>query len=212
MIHEVVELFKQDGIALNQFPITFDSWYGSSNLVEILHQEGFDQIVIHTKSSYVFTIDGKRAKLSEHKKEIELQDDLWGCKGIAVARKAAESPTFGKVILLFFEQCSMIKSVMVFGKKLRACEALSIWKQHNSIEQFWRRLKHDLQIHRIRLQGREGVYGMVAIKLLAYLVMEKLSALTRLTFRQIMNYAKRQIDLCSFFAEHFHRFAVPQRL
>ena len=36
MIHEVVELFKQDGIDLTQFPITFDSWYGSSNLVEIL--------------------------------------------------------------------------------------------------------------------------------------------------------------------------------
>jgi hypothetical protein len=210
MIHEVVELFKQDGIDLTQFPITFDSWYGSSNLVEILQEEEFDQIVIHTKSSYVFTIDGKRAKLSEHKKEIELRDDLWGCKGIAVARKVAESPTFGKVILLFFQDGSMIKCVMVFGRKLRACEILSIWKQHHSIEQFWRRLKNDLQIHRIRLRGREGVYAMVAIKLLAYLVMEKLSALTRLTFHQLKNYAKRQIDLCSFFREHFHLFTIPQ--
>jgi len=210
MIHEVVELFKQDGIDLTQFPITFDSWYGSSNLVEILREEGFDQIIIHTKSSYVFTIDGKRAKLSEHKKEIELRDDLWGCKGIAVARKVAESPTFGKVILLFFQDGSKIKCVMVFGRKLRACEILSIWKQHHSIEQFWRRLKNDLQIHRIRLRGREGVYAMVAIKLLAYLVMEKLSALTRLTFHQLKNYAKRQIDLCSFFREHFHLFTMPQ--
>lgn len=210
MIHEVVELFAQDGIHLTQFPITFDSWYGSSDLVRILKEEGFDQIVIHTKSSYVFTIDGKCAKLSEHKKEIQLRDDLWGCKGIAVARKVAESPTFGKVILLFFEHCSVIKCVMVFGRKLRACEALSIWKQHNSIEQFWRRLKNDLQIHRVRLRGREGVYAMVAIKLLAYLVMEKLSALTHLTFHQIKNYAKRQIDLYSFFCEHFHISKVPQ--
>jgi hypothetical protein len=212
MLHEVVELFGQDGIDLTQFPITFDSWYGSSDLVRILREEGFDQIVIHTKSSYVFTIDGKRANLSQHKKEIQLRDDVWGCKGIPVARKAAESPTFGKVILLFFEHCSMIKCVMIFGRKLRACEALSIWKQHNSIEQFWRRLKNDLQIHRIRLRGREGVYGMVAIKLLAYLVMEELSALTRLTFHQIKNYAKRQIDLCSFFGEHFHLCAIPQPL
>jgi hypothetical protein len=212
MIHEVVELFARDGIDLTQFPITFDSWYGSSDLVRILKEEGFGQIVIHTKSSYVFTIDGKRAKLSRHKKEIQLRDDLWGCKGIAVARKAAESPTFGKVILLFFEHCSMIKSVMVFGRKLRACEALSIWRQHNSIEQFWRRLKNDLQIHRIRLRGREGVYGMVAIKLLAYLVMEKLSALTRLTFHQIKNYAKRHIDLYSFYDEHFHLLSAPKYL
>ncbi len=212
MIHDVVELFEQDGIQLTQFPITFDSWYGSMDLVKILKEEGFDQILIHTKSSYVFTIDGKRAKLSEHKKGIELRDDLWGCKGIAVARKTAESPTFGKVILLFFECCSVIKCLMVFGRKLRACEALSIWKQHNSIEQFWRRLKHDLQIHRIRLRGREGVYGMLAIKLLAYLVMEKISALAGSTFHQIKNYAKRQIDLCSFFAEHFHFSALPKRL
>ena len=99
---------------------------------------------------------------------------------------------------------------MVFGRKLRACEALSIWRQHNSIEQFWRRLKNDLQIHRIRLRGREGVYGMVAIKLLAYLVMEKLSALTRLTFHQIKNYAKRHIDLYSFYDEHFHLLSSPR--
>jgi hypothetical protein len=212
MIHDVVELFEKDGIQLTQFPITFDSWYGSIDLVNILKEEGFDQILIHTKSSYVFTIDGKGAKLSEHKKDIELRDDLWGCKGIAVARKTAESPTFGKVILLFFQHCSVMKCLMVFGRKLRACEALSIWKQHNSIEQFWRRLKHDLQIHRIRLRGREGVYGMLAIKLLAYLVMEKISALAGSTFHQIKNYAKRQIDLCSFFAEHFHFSALPKRL
>ena len=212
MIHEVVELFEQDGIHLTQFPITFDSWYGSSDLVEILAEEGFDQILIHAKSNYVFTIDGKRAKLSEHKKDIELRDDLWGCKGIAVARKVAESPTFGKVILLFFEHCSVIKCVMVFGRKLRTCEALSIWKQHNSIEQFWRRLKNDLQIHRMRLRSREGVYGMVAIKLLAYLVMEKISALARTTFHQIKNYAKRHMDLYSFFVEHFHFSALPKHL
>lgn len=212
MIHDVVELFEQDGIQLTQFPITFDSWYGSIDLVGILEEEGFDQILIHTKSSYVFTIDGKRAKLSEHKKEIQLHDDVWGCKGMAVARKAAESPTFGKVILLFFEHCSVMKCIMVFGRKLRSCEALSIWKQHNSIEQFWRRLKNDLQIHRMRLRGREGTYGMIAIKLLAYLVMEKISALTGSTFHQIKNYAKRQMDLCSFFAEHFHFSALPKHL
>lgn len=210
MIHDVVELFEQDDIQLSQFPITFDSWYGSSDLVEILEEAGFSQILIHTKSSYVFTIAGKRAKLSEHKKDIELRYDLWGCKGIAVARVAAESPTFGKVILVFFEHCSMIKCVMVFGRKLRSCEALSIWKQHNSIEQFWRRLKNDLQVHRMRMRGRNGVYAMVAVKLLAYLVMEKLSALTHLTFHQIKNYAKRQIDLYSFFCEHFHISIIAQ--
>jgi len=214
MMSQVLELFRQEGIDLTQFPITFDSWYGSRELVDILEEYGFHQILVHAKSNYVFTIDGKNAKLSCHKNEMELADGLWGCKGVPVARKVAESPSFGKVVLLFFMNCSSgsLKCVMVFGRKLRACEIISIWKQHHSIEQFWKRLKHDLQIHRMRLRDRQGVYGMIAIKLLAYLVMEKLSALMRLTFHEIMNHAKREIDLCSFFSEHFHLSIVPQRL
>jgi hypothetical protein len=218
MIHQLVELFQQEGIDLNQFPITFDSWYGSYDLVKMLRQAGFDkqegfhQILIHAKSNYVFTIDGKKQKLSLHKKEIHLDDSAWGCKGIPVARKEAESPTFGKVILVFFMYCSKVKCLMVFGRKLRACEAISIWKQHNSIEQFWRRLKYDLQIHRMRMRSRQGAYATVAVKLLAYLVMEKISSMTRMTFQQVKNYAKREIHLCSFFHEHFHLFSVPQRL
>lgn len=223
MIHELMEVFGQEGIDLTDFPITFDSWYGSDNLVKILEQagfdkqEGFDQILIHAKSNYVFTIDGKKQKLSLHKKEIKLDDSAWGCKGIPVARKEAESPTFGKVILVFFMDCSTgkrskLKCLMVFGRKLRACEAISIWKQHHSIEQFWRRLKYDLQIHRMRLRSRQGVYATVAVKLVAYLVMEKVSSMARMTFQQVKNYAKREIDMCSFFGEHFHLFTVPQRL
>jgi hypothetical protein len=212
MIHQLVEVFGQEGIDLADFPITFDSWYGSDDLVKILRQEGFDQILIHAKSNYVFTIDGKKQKLSLHKKEIQLDDSAWGCKGIPVARKEAESPTFGKVILVFFMDCSMVKCLMVSGRKLRACEAISIWKQHNSIEHFWRRLKYDLQIHRMRMRSRQGVYAMVAVKLVAYLVMEKVSSMTRMTFQQVKNYAKREVDLCSFFHEHFHLFPVPQRL
>jgi hypothetical protein len=210
MIQQIVELFRQEGIDLTVFPITFDSWYGSRELVDILQEKGFDQILIHAKSNYVFTIGGKSQKLSFHKREIQnkLQDE-WGCRGIPVARKEAENPTFGKVILVFFMDCSRIKCIMVFGRKLRACEAISIWKQHHGIEQFWRRMKNDLQIHKVRLRSRGGVYGMVAIKLLAYLVMEKLSALTGLTFHQIKIRAKRDVDLCSFFGEHFHPFAIP---
>jgi hypothetical protein len=212
MIHQLVEVFGQEGIDLTDFPITFDSWYGSDDLVKILTEEGFDQILIHAKSNYVFNIDSRKQKLSLHKKEVHLDDSAWGCKGIPVARKQAESPTFGKAILVFFMDCSIVKCLMVFGRKLRACEAISIWKQHNSIEQFWRRLKYDLQIHRMRMRSRQGVYATVAVKLVAYLVMEKLSSMTRTTFQQVKNYAKRDIDLCSFFNEHFHLFPVPQRM
>jgi hypothetical protein len=212
MLNSVLELYKQEGIDLSKFPITFDSWYGSDDLVDILTEKGFDQIIIHAKSNYVFTIDGKKQKLSFHKQDIQFDDSAWGCKGIPIARKEAESPTFGKVILVFFLDCSKIKCIMIFGRKLRACEAISIWKQHHSIESFWKRLKYDLQIHRVRLRSRNGVYSMVGIKLVAYLVMEKLYAMTGLTFQQIKNHAKREINICSFFREHFHLFPIPQHL
>jgi len=81
----------------------------------MLEEAGFDQILVHTKGNYVFSIGGERKKLRFHKKEIQLQDGLWECKGIPVGGGAAESPTFGKVILLFFEYCSTIKCVMAFG-------------------------------------------------------------------------------------------------
>ena len=82
-------------------------------------------------------------------------------RGISVTRKAAESPTFGKVLLLFFKDGGKIKCVMVFGRKLRASEIISIWKQHHSIKCFWRRLKTDLQIHKVRMRDREGVCAMI---------------------------------------------------
>jgi hypothetical protein len=204
MIQEVIDFFGKEGIDLTQFPITFDSWYGSKDLADMLEEEGFNQILVHAKSNYVFTIDAKKEKLFIHKKKMNLHDGLWGCKGMEVTRKAAESPTFGKVILLFFRDLTKVKCIISLGRKLRGCEIISIWKQHYSIEKFWRSLKHDLQIHRMRLRGRKGVYGMIGIKLLAYLVMERLSALTRLTSHQIKLHAKREIDLCSFFDEHFH--------
>jgi hypothetical protein len=212
MLGEVLSFFQQEGIDLTKFPITFDSWYGSKKLVDILSEKRFTTILIHSKSNYVFTIDGKKQKLSAHKKEIEFNESAWGCDGIPVARKAAESPTFGKVLLLFFKDGEKVKCVMVFGRKLRASEIMSIWKQHHSIECFWRRLKTDLQIHKVRMRDREGVYAMVGIKVVAYLLMEDLSFQTGLTFHQFKIQAKREIDICSFFSEHFHSLMASKSL
>ena len=212
MLDEVLGFFKQEGIELTKFPITFDSWYGSKELVDMLYSIGFTTILIHAKGNYVFTIDGKKQKLSAHKKEIKLNEFAWGCDGIPVARKVAESPTFGKVLLLFFKDGGKIKCVMVFGRKLRASEIISIWKQNHSIECFWRRLKTNLQIHKVRMRDREGVYAMIGIKIVAYLLMEHLSFQTGLTFHQLKIQAKREIDICSFFSEHFHSLMASKGL
>jgi len=138
----------------------------------MLSEEGFTKILIHAKGNYVFKIDGKKQKLSAHKKDIQFQQSAWGCK--PTFRKEAENPTFGKVLLLFFKDGDRVNCIMVFGRKLRASEIMSIWKQHHSIvfrvservkrglrECFWRRLKSVLQIHKVRKRDREGVYAMI---------------------------------------------------
>jgi len=87
MLLEVLDFFNQKGINLTQFPITFDSWYGSKELVDMLFKAGFVSILIHAKGNYVFTIEGKKQKLLKHKKEVEFCESAWGCEGIQVARK-----------------------------------------------------------------------------------------------------------------------------
>ena len=97
---------------------------------------GFETILVHGKSNYVMTIDEKRAKLSEHKKSIQLLSNQWGCDK-PVYRTKATSPTFGKVVVLFFADRGKVRTMLVFGKPLRACEILCIWSQHHGIEQCW---------------------------------------------------------------------------
>jgi len=67
MLKEITDIFKKEGIEISQFPITFDSWYASDDLVNILSDAEFQQIVIHAKSNYVFSINGLKQKLSKHK-------------------------------------------------------------------------------------------------------------------------------------------------
>ena len=90
----------------------------------------------------------KKAKLSEHKKSIKLLSNQWGCDK-PVYRTNATSPTFGKVVVLFFADRGKIRTMLVFGKPLRACEILRIWSQHHGIEQFWAEyacgILHDLK-------------------------------------------------------------------
>ena len=204
IVAQVIAFFKTKGIDLTEYPISFDSWYGSEELVTLLTDKGFDQIAIHAKSRYVFTIGQSHLPLSEHKRQIELIEGQWGCGNTPVARCQAQSPTFGKLILLLFRQGGQLKAVMMFGRKLRACEILAIWQQHHGIEQFWRALKTVLQIRQMRLRGRQGVYATLAIKVIAYLLMLRIGYYSHLTRQQIQMEVSKQLDIQHFFNEHFH--------
>ena len=63
---------------------------------------GFEKIIVAGKSPYVFTIKGDKDKAAEWKNRLELSNREWGAKGVPLCRVKADSPTFGKVVLLFY--------------------------------------------------------------------------------------------------------------
>jgi len=204
MMTEVKVFFEQHGIDITSYPITFDSWYGSQPLREILQQLGFQVILVHAKSNYVFIIGGLKAKLKKHKRQIvwQLQAGQWGCSK-PVARIKAQSPTFGDLILLFFEDQAKCCCMMVFGKPLRAAEILSIWRQHHGNEQFWRSLKSIIHLSAMSLQKPSGAYATLGVKVIAYLLLLTVSMATRQTLHQIQLQLSGQIHLLIELMEHF---------
>ncbi len=151
MLKEVLEFFDTQGIDLRKYPITFDSWYASRKLVQALSELGFTSILVHGKNNFVMTIADTKAKLSVHKKNIELREEQWGCDK-PVCRAKAISPTFGECIVIFFRDRGKIRTLLGFGKPLRTSEAMRIWSQHHGIEQFWRYFKSNLRVSAMSLQ------------------------------------------------------------
>lgn len=206
MMTEVKVFFEQHGVDITHYPITFDSWYGSQPLREVLEQLGFKVILVHGKSNYVFIIEGFKAKLSKHKRRIvlhgQLQEGQWGCPK-PVARIKAHSPTFGDLVLLFFEDQAKCCCMMVFGRPLRAAEILSIWRQHHGIEQFWRSLKSIIHLSAMSLQQPTGAYATLGVKVSAYLLLLAVSMATGQTLHQIQLRLSGQIHLLVELMEHF---------
>ena len=99
LLKEILDFFDVEGVDLRKYLITFDSWYGSHQLIDILQKMNFETILIQSKNNYVMTIGEKTAKLSAHKKSIQLLQNQWGCEK-PVYRTKATSPTFGDVVLL----------------------------------------------------------------------------------------------------------------
>ena len=203
MLKEVLAFFDTHGIDLRKYPITFDSWYAGRKLVEVsLSALGFTSILVHGKNNFVMTIGETKAKLSEHKKHIELHEDEWGCDK-PVYRVKAMSPTFGECIVIFFRDRGKIRTLLVFGKPGRASEAMHIWSQHHGIEQFWRHLKTHLHVSAMRLQSREGAYVSLGIKVMSYLMLLQISISERRTFHQIQLQLTGEKQTRTDFITHF---------
>ena len=205
MLTEVLAFFDAHQIDLRKYPITFDAWYGSRKRVDALSDLGFASILIHGKNNYVMRIGDTTAKLSVHKKNVELREDQWGCDK-PVCRLKAESRTFGDpCVVIFFRDRGKIRTLLVFGKPLRTCEAVRIWSQHHGIEQFWRYLKSSLHVSAMSLQSREGAYASLGIKVMSYLMLLQISISERRTFHQIQLQLTGERQTLIELIAHFHQ-------
>src|SRR6184192_682786 len=142
MLSRLQAACTREGIDLTKIPLTMDSWFVSQPLRERLLRLGFTKIIIAGKSNYTFTIDGKKQDAAQWKKALVLHEPTWGID-VPSCRVRAQNPTFGSLILVFFQK-STTRSyyLMNFSQaSMRGAEIWHIWKQHHLIECFWKILK-----------------------------------------------------------------------
>ena len=207
MFKELKEAFQQESIDITALPITLDSWFVSEELKKELYLLGFKKIALAGKGNYTFDIDNKKQKASQWKKTIKLVKKQWGID-VPSLRVRATSPTFGSVVLFFFEKSTTRTYYLIdfSGSPLRGAELWHIWKQHHIIEHFWKILKSLLGIKSMRLQGN-GVYTALVIKVVAYLFVMGLKLkkpFFKFSLTEIMRKIQRELDLKDILLEHFH--------
>lgn len=207
MLTFLKEEFHKYGIDITQFPITMDSWFASQDLKEKLHSIGFEKIIVAGKGNYVFEIKKLKKKSSVWKKEIELNSGQWGID-VPSCRIKGNSPTFGEVVLFFFEKSTTnVYYLMDFSvNAMRGAEIWHIWKHHNLIEHFWKILKSTFKIKSMRLRG-DGIYAGLLVKIFSYLLAVRLKSrreYSKLSIVQIMRKIRRENDLRELLEEHFH--------
>lgn len=200
--------FESEGIDLTVFPITMDSWFVSEDLRKRLRELGFSKIVIAGKSNYTFEIGKTKQKASSWKKTLGLIRDQWGTD-VPSLRTEALSPTFGRVVLFFFQK-STTRTFYLMDFSLapmRGAEIWRIWKQHHIIECFWKILKSVMGIKSMRLRD-DGLYAALLTKVIAYILAVRLkiteNTYSKMSLTQIMRKIRRDYDLEAILREHFH--------
>ncbi len=177
MLTVLKEEFKKEGIDITMFPITLDSWFVSEELKQELHKLGYKNIIIAGKSNYTFKINKLTQKASAFQDELKLVANQWGID-VPACRKRGKSPTFGDIVLFFFEKSTTrIYYLMDFSETPhRGAEIWHIWKQHHLIEFFWKWLLSVFKINSMQLQG-DGLYAGLLVKMLSYLLAIRLKGL-----------------------------------
>ena len=77
---------------------------------------------------------------------------------------------------------------------------------HNAtrLEQVWHHRKTDLNLSSISLEGRQGAYATLGIKIVSYLLLQQVSRSMRLPFHQTQLQLSGKRQMLSTLSEHFH--------
>ncbi|MDM8551468.1 transposase [Desulfobacterales bacterium HSG2] len=207
MLTRLKDEFAREGIDLTAFPLTSDSWFASEKLKQRLLALGFKKIVIAGKGNHTFTIGKRRHNASSWKKTLRLIGDQWGID-VPSLRTEAFSPTFGRVVLFFFQKsATRTYYLMDFSPApLRGAEIWRIRKQHHIIECFWKILKSVLGIKSMRLRG-DGLYTALLIKVIAYMLAIRPGMrrpFLKMSVTEIMRKIRRESDLEDILREYFN--------
>ena len=207
MLKRLKQEFTDIDLSLTDIPITLDSWFVSKDMTKQLRELGFRKIIIAGKGNYVFTIGGEKQPASVWKKRLALDKSLWGLD-VAACRVKAVSPTFGKLVVLFYRKSTTRNYYLMdfSSTPLRGAEIWHIWKQHIWIEWFWKMLKTVFKITAMRLRGI-GLYTGLLIKVIAYLLVLRLKLhrkWSKFSFTQLMRQIQREETLQNLIGEHFH--------
>ena len=71
-------------------------------------------------------------------------------------------------------------------------------------------LKTDLKLSSISLEGRQGAYANLGIKIVSYLLLQQVSRSVRLTFHQTQLQLSGRRQMLSTLSEHFHE-QIPRK-
>src|SRR5439155_2739025 len=156
------------GIDLTKIPLTMDAWLVAPSLRHRLHALGFTKIIMAGKSHYPFPIDGKKQEASPGKQALVRHDPTWGID-VPSCRVHAQSPTFGALLLVFFQKSTTRRyDLMHFSQaSMRRADIWHSWTQQHWMECFWKILKSIFRIRARQCPGH-GLYTAVRIKVLAY--------------------------------------------
>jgi Transposase DDE domain len=151
-----------------------DSWFGDSKLMAHVATCQGGTLVVEGKSSYVFQLpDGRQVKGQDFLTEANWpwRDNEHGPGG-RYARLTLTNPTYGRVTVILVDQPGRGRYYLLCREtSLTAPRLIRAWRRRSWIEHTFRTLKHLLVTEACQVQGEDGYYGHLVLRLMAGMVL-----------------------------------------